>query len=136
MRLIAGTAFGKHAPTPTFSPIFYVAVDMAAGASFDVPAEHEERAVYAVEGDLRVDGEALAPRHMAVLAASATVRIDANSASRCMLLGGAKMDGDRLIWWNFVASSRELIDAASDRWRAQGFPPVPGETEFIPLPER
>jgi hypothetical protein len=46
------------------------------------------------------------------------------------------MDGDRLIWWNFVASSRELIDAASARWRAQGFPPVPGETEFIPLPER
>jgi redox-sensitive bicupin YhaK (pirin superfamily) len=136
MRLIAGTAFGKRAPTPTFSPIFYVAVDIAAGGSFDLPPEHEERGVYAVEGDLRVDGEALPLRHMAVLAPSTTVRIDAKSASRCMLLGGAKMDGDRLIWWNFVASSRELIDAASERWRAQGFPPVPGETEFIPLPDR
>ena len=136
MRLIAGTAFGQRAPTPTFSPIFYVAVDMAAGASFDLPPEHEERGVYAVEGDLQVDGEALPPRHMAVLAPSATARISAVSASRCMLLGGAKMDGDRLIWWNFVASSRELIDAASERWRTQGFPPVPGETEFIPLPDR
>jgi redox-sensitive bicupin YhaK (pirin superfamily) len=136
MRLIAGTAFGQRAPTPTFSPIFYVAVEMAAGASTELPAEHEERAVYAVEGELRVAGEALPPRHMAVLEPWTTVRIDAMSTSRCMLLGGGKMDGDRLIWWNFVASSRELIDAASARWRAQGFPPVPGETEFIPLPER
>jgi redox-sensitive bicupin YhaK (pirin superfamily) len=53
-----------------------------------------------------------------------------------VLLGGAKADGDRLIWWNFVASSRALIDEASSRWREQRFPPVPGETEFIPLPER
>ena len=53
-----------------------------------------------------------------------------------MLIGGAAMDGDRPIWWNFVASSRALIDEASARWREQRFPPVPGETEFIPLPER
>jgi len=136
MRLIAGTAFGQRAPTPTFSPIFYVAVEMTAGATLELPPEHEERAVYAVQGDLRIAGEALPERHMAVLEPVATVRIEALSASRCMLLGGAKMDGDRLIWWNFVASSRELIDAASARWRGQGFPPVPGESEFIPLPER
>ena len=136
MRLIAGTAFGQRAPTPTFSPMFYVAVEMAAGAALDLAPEHEERAVYAVEGELRIAGEALSPRHMAVLEPATTVRIDAVSAATCMLVGGERMDGDRLIWWNFVASSRELIDAASERWRTQGFPPVPGETEFIPLPER
>jgi redox-sensitive bicupin YhaK (pirin superfamily) len=136
MRLIAGTAFGQRAPTPTFSPLFYVAVEMAAGAWLELPAEHEERAVYAVEGELRVAGEPLPLRHMALLEPWTTVRIDAVSPARCMFLGGGKMDGDRLIWWNFVASSQELIDAASARWRAQGYPPVPGETEFIPLPER
>jgi redox-sensitive bicupin YhaK (pirin superfamily) len=136
MRVIAGTAFGQRAPTPTFSPIFYVAVEMAAGAALELVPEHEERGIYAVEGELSVAGDALPPRHMALLEPWTTVRIDAVSASRCMLLGGAKMDGDRLIWWNFVASSRELLDAASARWRAQGFPPVPGETEFIPLPDR
>jgi hypothetical protein len=52
-----------------------------------------------------------------------------------MLLGGTAMDGDRHIWWNFVASSAALIDEAAERWRAGGFPAVPGETEFIPLPE-
>ena len=55
---------------------------------------------------------------------------------RSAYMGGAAMEGDRLIWWNFVASSRELIDAASQRWQQRAFEAVPGETEFIPLPER
>ena len=136
MRLIAGTAFGQRAPTPTFSPIFYVAVDMKPGAILELPPEHEERAVYAIDGDLRIDDTDLPARPMAVLEPWTTVRIEAASAARCMLLGGAKMDGDRLIWWNFVASSRERIDAAAERWREGRFPAVPGETEFIPLPDR
>jgi redox-sensitive bicupin YhaK (pirin superfamily) len=136
MRLIAGTAFGQRAPTVTFSPMLYVAVDMVAGATFDVPPEHQQRAVYSVEGDLRVEGVALPLRHMAVLMPDSVARIEALSDARLVLLGGSKMDGDRVIWWNFVASSSELIDAASQRWRAQAYPPIPGETEFIPLPER
>ena len=136
MRLIAGTAFGQRAPTPTFSPIFYVAVEMNADAAFDMPPEHEERGVYAIDGDVRVAGEPLPAHHMRLVEPWSTVRIEAASSARLVLLGGSKMDADRLIWWNFVASSRELIDAASERWRAQAFPSVPGETEFIPLPER
>ena len=136
MRLIAGTAFGQRAPTPTFSPIFYVAVEMDAGAAFDMPPEHEERGVYAIEGKVRVAGEPLPTHHMSVVEPWSTVRIEAATPARLVLLGGGRMDADRLIWWNFVASSRELIDAASERWRTQAFPPVPGETEFIPLPER
>jgi len=91
--------------------------------------------VYAIEGELSIDDAAVAPHQLAVLPQGETVRIRAAKPSRLVLLGGAKMDGDRLIWWNFVASSRALIDAASARWREQAFPPVPGETEFIPLPE-
>jgi len=135
MQLIAGSAFGERAPTPTFSPIFYLAVEMHEGAAFDLPPEHEERGVYAIEGELGVGDAAVAPHQLAVLPQGETVRIRAAKPSRLVLLGGAKMDGDRLIWWNFVASSRALIDAASARWREQAFPPVPGETEFIPLPE-
>ena len=64
-----------------------------------------------------------------------TAEIRASTSARVMLLGGAKMDGDRFIWWNFVASSKSLIEDAKERWREQRFAPVPGETEFIPLPE-
>jgi redox-sensitive bicupin YhaK (pirin superfamily) len=135
MRVIAGTAFGQRSPAPTFSPMFYVAVEMDAGASFDLHPEHQERAIYAIDGEIVAAGQAIAAHHMAVLRSWTTVRIEARTRATLMLLGGGKMDGERLIWWNFVASSAELIDAAAKRWRAQDFPRVPGETEFIPLPD-
>lgn len=136
MRLIAGSAFGARAPTPVYSDIFYLAVEMTAGSAFEVPAEHEERGVYVVEGDVRVAGEAVPQEHLVVVQDQSVVQIAAATATRLMLLGGAKMDGDRIIWWNFVASSRDLLEDAKARWRDQHFPKVPGETEFIPLPEK
>ena len=85
---------------------------------------------------MKVDGESMPEAHLALLDPGAVVSIEARSAATLMLLGGAPMDGDRHIWWNFVASDRTLIEAAKQRWRDGGFPAVPGETEFIPLPER
>ncbi len=136
MRLIAGTAFGQRSPASTFSPMFYVAADMEAGSAFDLHPEHEERGIYAIDGELLIAGEALPAHHMAVLRPWSTVRIEARSRVVLVLLGGSKLDGERLIWWNFVASSKELIDSASARWRDRRFSPVPDETEFIPLPEK
>jgi redox-sensitive bicupin YhaK (pirin superfamily) len=135
MHLIAGTAFGRTAPTPTYSPMFYLAVEMEAGAAFELPLEHEERGVYVVSGDVEIASSPLPVRHLAVAPPTTGVRVCARSAARLMLIGGAPMDGDRYIWWNFVASSRELMDDAATRWAGGGFPPVPGDPEFIPLPQ-
>jgi redox-sensitive bicupin YhaK (pirin superfamily) len=135
MHLIAGTAFGRTAPTPTYSAMFYLAVEMESGASFELPSEHDERAIYAVVGEVEVAGTPLPARHLGVDTTNATVRVVAKSAARLMLLGGAPLDGERQIWWNFVASSRAMIDDAAERWRRGDFPSVPGETEFIPLPQ-
>jgi hypothetical protein len=136
MRLIAGEAFGEKAPTPTFSRMFYLAVEMEAGATLTLPAEHEERGVYLVQGDILVSDLVLPAMNLAFLPEGKPVEIKAKTASRLMLLGGEKMDGPRFIWWNYVASSKERIEAAKQRWREQRFTPVPGETEFIPLPVR
>lgn len=134
MRIIAGSAFGKTAPTTTFSRMFYVSVEMEAGSSLTVPPEHEERAVYLVEGNVTVAGEPLELYCMAVLQPGQDVAIEAQTKVRMMLLGGEPMDGDRFIWWNFVASSREAIEDAKQQWREQRFGSIPGETEWIPLP--
>ncbi len=135
IRVIAGTAFGERAPTPVFSDTLYAAVALGAGREIVVPPEHEERGVYVVSGDVTISGMPVAPLHGVSLPAGSPVGIKAASPARLMLFGGAKMDGDRHIWWNFVASSRELIEEAKERWRAKRFDAVPGETEFIPLPE-
>jgi redox-sensitive bicupin YhaK (pirin superfamily) len=133
--VVAGHAFGHAASVPTLSDTLYVALALSAGARIEVPAEHEQRAVYAIEGDIAIDGTPLALHHMAVLPPDRPVVVSAPIASRAMLVGGGALDGERFIWWNFVSSSRERIEAAKADWREQRLGHVPGETEFIPLPD-
>lgn len=135
--LIAGTSFGQRAPTRTYSPMFYLAADFDPGARLALPAEHAERAVYVAEGELRIEGEEepLRAGEMAVLAEGGDVGLQAVMPTRAMLCGGAPLDGARFIWWNFVSSRKERIEQAKRDWAEGRFTPVPGETEFIPLPE-
>jgi redox-sensitive bicupin YhaK (pirin superfamily) len=135
LRVVAGSAFGKRSPAPVLMQTLFVGVEIDAGRAFELEAGHEERAVYALEGDVTVSGTPLPQQHMAVVAHREAVEVKALTRARLMLVGGEKMDGERLIWWNFVASSRELLEEAKGRWREQRFPRVPGDDEFIPLPE-
>jgi redox-sensitive bicupin YhaK (pirin superfamily) len=135
MRLIAGTAFGQTSPVQCASSMFYMAVEMEAGASFVLSDVYPERAVYPLSGKISINKGQPEPGCMAVLSASEPVAIQALSPARLMLLGGAALDGERILWWNFVASERAAIDEAKERWRNSGFGSVPGDTEFIPLPE-
>ncbi len=135
LRLIAGSAYGVTSPVKVFSPTFYLAAEMPAGASLILPSEHEERAVHLAAGAVSVEGQSLKVGQMAVFAAGAEITLRAEAESRVMLLGGAAMDGERHIWWNFVSSSKDRIEQAKADWKDGRFDAVPGETEFIPLPE-
>ncbi len=134
--VIAGDAFGEQSPVRVFSRTLYAAIELEAGASLVIPSEHAERGIYLVDGAVALDGEPLPVEHLAVLTPGEPATLSATEASRLMLLGGEPADGRRFIYWNFVASSKEAIDAASQRWQDDQFPHVPGETERIPLPPR
>ena len=135
MRLIAGSAYGRQAPTSVFSPMFYLAVELEPDATLELPDEHAERAIYVVEGEIEVDGEAHAVGRMLLFEEGAPAVVRAQAWSRVMLLGGAPADGPRHIWWNFVSSSAERIERAKVDWREGRFADVPGDDERIPLPE-
>ncbi len=135
LRVIAGSAYGATAPTGVLSPTLYVDVTLAPGASVAVDGEHEDRAIYVVEGAVECAGQRLVPGGMTVLRAGADVSLSASGAARAVLIGGAPLPGVRHIEWNFVSSSPERIARAKEDWRARRFPEVPGdEAEFIPLP--
>ena len=135
LRVIAGDAFGEQSPVAVFARTLYVAAEFAAGSTLTLPPEHAERAIYAADANLRVGGADLAAGEIAVLPAGAAVEISSASAARAMILGGDPLDGERHVWWNFVASSRESIEQAKQLWKAQRMGTVPGESEFIPLPD-
>jgi redox-sensitive bicupin YhaK (pirin superfamily) len=134
LRLIAGEAFGLRSPVQVFSQMFYVDATCNSGATLELPIEHAERAAYVVEGSIEIEDRTFAQGTLLVFIEGEDVRLRATSASRVALLGGAPMESKRHIWWNFVASSPERIERAKHEWADGKFPPVPGETEFIPLP--
>jgi redox-sensitive bicupin YhaK (pirin superfamily) len=132
--LIAGTAFGAVSPVATLAPMFYMDVDAQPGAKVYLPHEHEERAIYVVEGAIDLQGERCEAGSMQIVAPG-ELFWTAITRARVMMLGGAPLDGPRIIDWNFVSHDPERIQRARDDWRHGRFDMVPGETEFIPLPE-
>lgn len=136
LRLIAGSAFGLTSPVKTFSPIFYADARFSAGGALHYAAEHEERALFVIEGEIQTGGiEVHGPGAMLALEKDEEVTLYANAPARVMLLGGAKLDGERYIWWNFVSSSKDRIERAKEEWRDGKFGLIPGDDkEFIPLP--
>jgi hypothetical protein len=136
VRVLAGSAYGERSPVRTFSPLFYVDVSMPPASELPLPSEHTERAAYVVEGAVDCGSERAGPGRMLVFAPGAEVVLRAAAGARLVLVGGAPLDGERHIWWNFVSSSRERIEQAKRDWREGRFPKVPGdEAEHIPLPE-
>ena len=136
LRLIVGTAYGRESPVEFVSSILYVHAEWARADTLPLPPEdeHEQRAVYVVRGAVMIAGRRIEAGTMAVLDTAATT-LDAEADTVAMLLGGASIDGERQVWWNFVASSAERIEQAKRDWSEGRFAGVPGETEFIPLPK-
>jgi len=135
-RVIFGSFHGRTSPVALLSDSFYVDAELDPGAVLELPAEHEDRAVHVAQGAVRVAGERYEAGQMLVFRAGDAIQVVAEGPARVMFLGGEPMDGHRFIWWNFVSSSKDRIEAAKADWRAGRFDVVPGDSdEFIPLPE-
>jgi redox-sensitive bicupin YhaK (pirin superfamily) len=135
VRIIAGSMYGARSPVKTLSEMFYADAALEAGAKLELPAGHEERAVFVAGGSLEVSGDTFATSQLLIFRPGDPVTLRAPAGARVLLLGGEPMDGPRHIYWNFVSSSRDQIEQAKADWAAGRFKQVPGETDFIPLPE-
>ena len=135
LRLIAGTLSGLHSPVETRSAMFYADARLQPGATLTLDREHVERAIYVYEGALEIERRPFTAGRLVVLRSGRPVPMLSRDGARLLLLGGAPLDGARHVWWNFVSSSPERIQRAAEQWRSGGFARVPGDDEFIPLPD-
>lgn len=143
VRLILGRGWGAESPARTASETFYADVTLAPGAAIPLPGETEDRGAYILSGEVEVAGDRHAAGRMLVFRPGDALSLKAGpEGARLVLLGGATMEGPRHIWWNFVASSKERIEAAKEAWRQGDWQagrfrlPLGDDVEFIPLPER
>ena len=141
VRLILGHAWGERAPAATPSEMFYADAALQPGAIIPLPDDHEDRGIYVVEGSVEVAGTSYETGQMMIFRPGDRLGVRAGpSGARILLLGGATLGGPRHIWWNFVASSKERIEAAKEAWREGDWEhgrfslPPTDRDEFIPLP--
>ena len=134
IRLIAGTGFCLISPVPVLSPTLYAEIQMQTATTLLIPAEHPERALYVLEGEVQLDGQPLEPRSLVLMPEGEEMTLFAQEDSHLVLIGGAPLDAPRRMNWNFVASDPALIEQARARWAAGDWPTVPGETGRIELP--
>ena len=142
VRLILGHAYGDRAAVEPPSETLYADATLAPGARLPMPDDHEDRGAYVLSGTITVAGQEFSSGRMLVFRPGDHITLTAGpTGARVMLLGGATLDGPRHIWWNFVASSRDRIDAAKEAWRAGDWAhgrfklPPADHDEFIPAPD-
>ncbi len=135
LKVAAGEAYGVKSPVKTYSPLFYVDAFLDAGSTLEIPPAYAERALYLIEGTLRIGGQSISAPVFPVFSPGKVV-IEAVTPAHVILLGGDPLPEPRYIWWNFVSSSKDRIEQAKEDWKAQKFGKIPGdEKEFVPLPE-
>lgn len=135
LRVVAGSLHGLRSPVVTTWETLFAEARLKAGATLPVGAAHEERAIYVIAGEIDVGGDLHGPERLIVLQPGNPIAVRAARDAHIVVVGGAAMDAPRHIWWNFVSSRKDRIEAAKADWKAGRFATVPGDTvEFIPLP--
>jgi redox-sensitive bicupin YhaK (pirin superfamily) len=115
--------------------MIYAEIVMAPATRYRVPSDQIERAFYLIDGAVTVDGQHFAPTELVILKPHAEIVLASERGARLVLIGGEPFAEPRHIYWNFVSSRPDRIEQAKADWRERRFAAVPGEQEFIPLPE-
>ncbi len=134
-KLIAGTALGHVSPIPVYSPLYFIEMKTSEDQLIEIgDSLFGESGLYILEGGIESEGHEFGPKQFLVAKESRLCRFRMKANTTIYLFGGEAFPEERFIYWNFVATSRELIEAAKEKWLQQAFAPVPGETDFVPLP--
>jgi redox-sensitive bicupin YhaK (pirin superfamily) len=135
VRVLLGEAFGVSSPVVAASPTLYLDIELPAGLPWTLPRLGEEMAVYSPLECIEFDGEVLPEAEMALVEGAEGATLRAALPTRVVVIGGQPLP-PRVIWWNFVASDRALIEQAAQRWTSGGFDKIPGESGALLMPPR
>jgi len=136
-RLIAGEVFGQRSPVATYSPQFFIEIKSTDRKVLNIGQElFGESGLYILEGSVISDGHEFTPKQLLVAKEAKLCEFTMTENTTIYIFGGEPFKEERFIYWNFVASSREKIEEAKQKWLDQSFDRVPGETDFVPLPKQ
>ena len=134
--LVAGKGYGKESPVPVHSDLFMVEVKNQESYSLNVNGKLEgEIGICIVEGSIEACGEVVEKGNILVSKVENTCNIVLRPNTHLLLFGGEPFPEERHIYWNFVSSSKDKIEAAKEAWRNKNFPMMENDNTYVPLPE-
>lgn len=135
-KLIAGEAFGKKSPVPVYSPLYFIEIKSTESKKINIGKDlFGESGLYILEGSIKSGEHTYDPKQILITNDSTLCEFELAKNSTVYIFGGTPFPEEHFIFWNFVSSDKNLIEKAKKDWTEQTFPKVPGETEFVPLPE-
>jgi redox-sensitive bicupin YhaK (pirin superfamily) len=136
-KLIAGEVLGRKSPVPVYSPLYLLELKSTSRQTVTIGAHlFGESGLYILDGSIESEGHVFEPKQLLVTKDSTLCSFDMAENTTIYIFGGEPFPEERIIYWNFVASTKELIEQAKEKWLDQTFDKVPGENEFVPLPEQ
>lgn len=133
-KVLIGSLNGMSSPVSTYSPTSYFELFLEPLAEYQLSLTGQELAVYIAKGKATVNDTAVDTYQLLVVGDTISLQADPDGC-HLMILGGEALAGKRYIHWNFVSSSMTRLKQASEDWKENRFGLVPGETEYIPLPD-
>jgi redox-sensitive bicupin YhaK (pirin superfamily) len=136
-KLIAGEVLGKKSPVPVYSPLYLLELKSTTRQTVTIGKDlFGESALYILEGSIESEDNIFEPKHILIAKDTKLCTFDMAENTTIYIFGGEPFPEERIIYWNFVVSTKELIEKAKEKWLAQTFDKVLGESEFVPLPEQ
>lgn len=137
-KLVAGEAFGKKSPVPVFSKLYMIEIKSKSKQTVSIGNQlYGESGLYILEGAIESGGHRYEPKQLLVAKDSTLCEFIIQENSTIYIFGGEALPEERFIDWNFVATSKELIEEAKQKWKDQAFEKIKGdETEYVPYPSR
>jgi len=134
-KLIAGEVLGHKSPVPVYSPLYFLELKTTAKQTVKIGTElFGESALYILEGAIQSEEHTFGTKQILIAKDSKLCEFIMQEHTTIYIFGGDPFPEERFIYWNFVASTKARIEEAKQAWLEQSFAPVPGETEFVPLP--
>lgn len=135
-KLIAGKAFGKESPVPVYSPLYFIEIKCTEKQTINLGHQlYGESGLYILEGSIQSEGHQYGSKQILIANDTKLCAFEAESGTTIYIFGGEPLPEKRYMFWNFVATTPELIEHAKTNWQEGKFDKIEGETNYIPLPK-
>jgi redox-sensitive bicupin YhaK (pirin superfamily) len=133
--VLIGELAGEASPARHDTPL--LGAELRVDGPVEVPLDAAfEHGFVVIDGAVTVDGVTVGPDALVYLGEGREdVRLEPTGATRLLLLGGEPF-GEVLMWWNFVARTRDEIEAAYRDWESESerFGPVASDLPRMGAP--